>query len=78
MSDATIKVPYDWRISAKKAGLTALKTLGGIAIGAVLQQLSNPDALAKLLRDFPAVVALAPAIAGGFAFAYNALKQKLG
>ena len=66
---------YDWRVGAKKAALTALKTLLGIAAAAVLQYLTNSENVAQLVKDYPAMALLVPLIAGAATFLLNRRKQ---
>lgn len=67
---------YDWRISAKKAVLTFGKTLFGIAFAAVLQYLTSADNVGLLLKDYPALLAVAPLVAGICTYALNAWKHR--
>lgn len=69
---------YKLSIGAKKAALAAAKTLTGIAVGAIVQQLADPASplYAQLVSANPALVAVPPVVAGLVAFLYNAWKQK--
>lgn len=68
---------YDWKIGARKAALAAGKTLFGIAVGAIVQQLANPGSplYAQLTGAYPTLVAIPPIVAGLVALGYNAWKQ---
>jgi hypothetical protein len=76
MSETVKLVSYDWRISAKKAGFAFAKTLAGVAVASVLQYLASPENAKALFGDYPALVAVAPLVAGLCAYVLNALKHR--
>lgn len=79
MSTPTVvSTPYDWRIGARKFALAAGKTLLGIVVGAIVQQLANPASplYTQLTQAYPTLVAVPPLVAGVVAWGYNLWKQK--
>lgn len=78
MTDDNVKLApeYDWTISAQKGLLAAFRTLGGIAAFAVVQYLASDEGIASLVKAWPALVTIAPGIAGIAAYLLNAMKHR--